>query len=468
MTPIGTHIHLQVAMSAFEQLGRFVAGYNARSASPALQQALRLHVADTVGAWIAAAGTGEGQALIGFHAATRPSAGSEGVGAPADDVALSCALARLSEIDDIHLAAMTTAGGIVIPAALTIAASQQQADGAEIAAAIVAGYEVMIRIGTAIDGPTVLYRGIWPTYFAAPCGVAAVAARLMKLDAQKTAHALALASSLAAPGVGHHNAPTTSRWFAVGNAAHAGVAAARAAQAGFTADVHLLDSGFLKNVYGISPDLAVLLDRLGESLALADVSFKPWCAARQTMAATQAFKDIIESGVAVDDIEAVEVSVLPPHLKMLDHGVIPGDRASYLTSVPYQLAAAALMPEALFQVGYADEHSSAALQGLMRRIKVGTDPDLLSGYPAAWPTLVIVSTHNGKHERRVTHVPGDPARPLGEGDLAEKFARFVAPIVGKDRTARLWAMALDGLDGHAAVNRLVREIARICAAAAAR
>ena len=39
----------------------------------------------------------------------------------------------------------------------------------------------MIRLGVAIDGPSVLYRGIWPTYFAAPFGVAAVAARLMRL-----------------------------------------------------------------------------------------------------------------------------------------------------------------------------------------------------------------------------------------------------------------------------------------------
>ena len=51
-------------------------------------------------------------------------------------------------------------------------------------AAIIAGYEVMTRLGRAIDGPTILYRGIWPTYFAAPFGVAAVVARLLQLDAR--------------------------------------------------------------------------------------------------------------------------------------------------------------------------------------------------------------------------------------------------------------------------------------------
>ena len=74
----------------------------------------------------------------------------------------------------------------------------------------------MVRLGAAIGGPSVLYRGIWPTYVAAPFGVAAVAARLNELDAAQAAHALALALTLAAPGVGHHNAATTSRWFAIG------------------------------------------------------------------------------------------------------------------------------------------------------------------------------------------------------------------------------------------------------------
>src|SRR5262249_56808264 len=131
-----------------------------------------------------------------------------------------------SEMDDTHLAARTTPGAIVVPAALTICASLPPLEADELAAAIVAGYEVMIRLGLAIDGPTALYRGIWPTYIGAPLGVAAVAARLFKLDETQTGHALASALTLAAPGVGHHNAPTTSRWVAIGNAARGGLTAA--------------------------------------------------------------------------------------------------------------------------------------------------------------------------------------------------------------------------------------------------
>ena len=83
----------------------------------------------------------------------------------ADDLATHCALVRLSELDDIHLASMTTPGSIVIPAAMTLAATLPDADVGDVAAAMLAGYEAMIRLGLAIKGPNILYRGIWPTYF---------------------------------------------------------------------------------------------------------------------------------------------------------------------------------------------------------------------------------------------------------------------------------------------------------------
>src|SRR5262249_60467446 len=127
-------------------------------------------------------------------------------------------------------------------------------DSDALTAAMIAGYEVMVRFGQAIDGPSVLYRGIWPTYFATPLAIAAVAARLLDLDASQCAHALALALVRSAPGVGRHNLTTTSRWLAVGQAAEAGLAAALAARAGFTSDLGLLGGGCLTGVLDLTPD----------------------------------------------------------------------------------------------------------------------------------------------------------------------------------------------------------------------
>jgi 2-methylcitrate dehydratase PrpD len=258
----------------------------------------------------------------------------------------------------------------------------------------------MIRLGLALDGPAILYRGIWPTYFAAPIGIAAVASRLFGLDAAQTGHALALALTYAAPGVGHHNAPTTARWISAGQAARNGLAAAQAAQAGFTADLTLLDGGFFPGIYSITPNVAAFTGGLGERDLLAELSFKPWCAARQTMAATQALKEIIAEVVAPDSITAIKASVVPSHRKMIDHGVTPGDRASSLTSAQYNMAVATVAPQLADVLSPSPEAVPDAVHALMRRITVEPDDALLADYPRIWPAHVSVTTASGVREKR--------------------------------------------------------------------
>jgi 2-methylcitrate dehydratase PrpD len=432
-------------MTALEQLGAFVATYQSDERARA---DVRLHTADLIGAWIAACGTAEGRALVAFR---------KDADALADRLAVNVALARLSEIDDIHLGAMITPGAIVVPAALTIAASLPDVAMDDLVAASVVGYETMIRLGTAIDGPSVLYRGIWPSYFAAPFGVAAVAARLLKLDSQQTANALSAALIMAAPGTGHHAAPTTMRWLAVGHAAGRGLQAALAAGAGFTSDVKIAEGDFLKNIFGITPNVALLGGGSG-GLALSQTSFKPWCAARQTIAATQALREIIAEGVAPESILRIGVAVLPPHLKMIDHGVTPGDRFSHLTSVQYQMAVAALAPDLAYGLSGPAEPIAPALSAFMSRIQVRAEEGLLAaGYPQAWPAHVTV-TASGRRERTVTHVPGDPARPFGEDDLEAKFIRVTAAVLDRDRAQAEFAAALTALEKPAAFIREMEQV----------
>jgi len=446
-------------MAALEELGRYVA----QSDPPAneLREMLELHLIDTVGALIAGTRTPEGLRLLRFRAGMREDAGD----ALALDLSTRCALARGSEIDDIHLPSMTTPGAIVIPGALTLAAAMPAVTLHDFLAAILAGYEAMTRLGRAIDGPAILYRGIWPTYFTAPFGIAAVAARLFKLEANRSANALALALTLAAPGVGHHNAESTSRWLAIGNAAREGLTAARAAKTGFTSDLTLIEGNFFPGVYGVTLAASALTHALGERSALSEVSFKPWCAARQTMAATQALKEIIQSGVRPRDMDRIEVFVLPRHLKMIDHGIKSGDRASHLTSVQYCMAAAALAESAAADVGQTPV--SRPVREFMDKIKVTPDESLLADYPRRWPARVIVTAGSARSERLVTDVPGDPVRAFDRARVQEKFIRFVAPALGRDKTEELLARCGDALAGGRFA-ALASEIEAACRDALAR
>ena len=443
-------------MTALEQLARAIASRAAPS--DAVRETVELHLIDTVGALVASTQTSEGSALLRLRAAMREAGPTDG--SLSLDLATRCALARLSEIDDIHLPSMTTPSAIVIPGALTVAAAMAAAADDAIAA-IVAGTEAMTRLGRAINGPAALYRGIWPTYFAAPFGVAAVAARLFKLDERQTANALALALTLAAPGVGHHNAATTARWFAVGHAARNGLMAALAAQQGFTSDLHLVEGQFLPGIYGVTPDVAPLADGIGERIALTEVSFKPWCAARQTMAATQALKEIIESGVALAAMGEIRVSVLPPHHKMIDHGVVAGDRASHLTSVQYCMAVAALAPDTAFDLQQAPSALPPAVRGFLDKIKVDLTTPCSPIIPRVWPARVRVAAGSAQHERTVTHVPGDPGRPFDRSQVQKKFLRVTEPRIGAQRAERLLARCSDAL-ASGELASLVSEIEHFC------
>ncbi len=407
-------------MASLETLGAYVARDIRNRVSDDVRALLGLHLTDTVTAWIATRATREAQVLRKFQSDAKQSDADVG-----HDILINCALTRLSEVDDIHLASMITPGAIVIPGALAIAA-QLPPDPTALSEAIVAGYEAMIRLGLAVDGPSILYRGIWPTYLAAPFGIAAAAARLFDLSAQETAHALALALTMAAPGVGHHNAPSGSRWFAAGSAARNGLAAARAARSGITSDLNLLEGSFFSSVLNILPKAEALTEALGESTKLAEVSFKPWCAARQTMAATQGLREIMDEGMAAADIVAIDVAVPPPFLKMIDHGIV-GGRTARLTSQPYQIALAAMAPDLAFDVGQGDELPVDVLR-FMNKITIRADESMLQGFPGQWRARIRVRAAVGESDRLVDAIPGDPRRSFDIGDVVAKSRRLIGVI----------------------------------------
>ena len=190
-------------MTALEQLGSLCRG-SGRAPSGAMRELVELHLIDTVAAWIASAPTAEGSSLLRFRTAMRETAGRRQGARSRDPLR-----AGADERDRRHPSALDDHAGRDRHSRRAHAGARRATKPDDVIAAILAGYEAMTRLGRAIDGPTMLYRGIWPTYFAAPFGIAAVAARLLELDAKQAANALALALTFAAPGVGHHNAATT-------------------------------------------------------------------------------------------------------------------------------------------------------------------------------------------------------------------------------------------------------------------
>src|SRR5260370_9617644 len=115
------------------------------------------------------------------------------------------------EMDDVENASPLHPGVVVMPAALALA-EQRGSSAAAFYAAVVAGYEVTLRVGAALDPAAAYERGFHPTAICGALGAAAASARLLQLSAQQTGMALGIAGSMASGSMAYlHDGPWTKR-----------------------------------------------------------------------------------------------------------------------------------------------------------------------------------------------------------------------------------------------------------------
>ena len=419
-------------MNVTEHLAAFAAGVDAADLPPERADALRLHVFDTIGARLAGDAveeTADVRAVIGS------AAGEETA------VLLGCIAARCSEIDDIHLQSCITPGAVIVPAALAAADARAQAgapiDDATFLAAVLSGYETMLRFGVAVDGPRILYRGVWPTYLCSGFGVVATLGRHAGLDAAELAEALAIVATRAT-GTSGRIPGRTSRWLTLGCAARDAVLAVRAAARGLRGDRALLD-GKWTEITGIALDRDAVIGGLGERFAFDEVSFKPVVAAKQSIAAIQGFRELLDGGLDPDAARDVTVAVPSAYREMIDRPSFPVARQDSLGNVRYSFALAVVAPERLRDVVRAELLDAPRIRALMAKVQVGVDPALDAVYPRDWPARVSVTAGDGRvHERTVMRPFGDPGTGFDWDAARDKFATIAprADAVAIERACR--------------------------------
>jgi 2-methylcitrate dehydratase PrpD len=436
-------------VSVIGELAAFVAGAKAPGLPAADRERLRLHFIDTVVAARVGALIPEGKALQGL--------GDDG--ALAIRIGRQAAAIRLTEIDDIHLPSCTTPSAGVVPVALMLAARQQKFDPGEVASAIWVGTEIMTRIGVAVRGPQILYRGIWPTYLAAPIAAAATSARLMGLPEERTGHALSLAVMLMAGGVGRIHGAPSGRWFLCANAVAAGVAAAEAARADYRGDLDILDNTWLTDSHGIALDRERLTEKLGVGTVYAALSLKPFCSAKQGIAAIEAFRAILDRGVRAETIRKVRVRVPPAYAGMIATRAEPGARQSTMVSVAHQIALAALAAERLYDVDRSVAKADIEVAQFAAKVEIAADVRLDAYYPQHWPAEVDVEAGSEVHQQRVVEAIGDPEHPLDQAGVFAKAHRVLDPLIDRDGIATWLEMAGAALDDGAACRKLAAAFA---------
>src|ERR1700744_4416463 len=235
------------------QLARYAAGVRFEDLPPAVVTHAKEIIADTVAACICGAEMPWSRIVIDYAERTGPGGMSKILGrgtsvqAPAAALA-NGALAHSFELDSLtRPGAGAHPGATVLPPALAVA-QQVGAGGKQLIAGVVAGNEVMIRIGRA-TGHTNEARGFHAPGTTGPFGAAVAAGHLLRLDTRAMTNALGIAGSLCGGLLEFSRGDGGMvKRLHLGRASEAGVLAASLAADGFAGPRTVLEGefGFLK------------------------------------------------------------------------------------------------------------------------------------------------------------------------------------------------------------------------------
>ncbi len=405
-----------------------IAGFASRIARPDhadpgenVVEAVRERVFDTLGATLVGLRTPEGRVLTRLHGHLT---GNDAPCPVIEGARLLVGATRSTEIDDIDVASCTTPGSVVIPTALCVAASLAGTDERQLAGAIAAGYDAMIRLGRAIDGANALHAGVWPTYAAAPFAAAAVTSSLHGMDEAQTIRALSLALARSSKLWSAPYGDSAFRFHALGSAAAEGIEAALAAQAGVEARPEVLDA--LAEATGARFDAAAFNEDFSGWKVL-DVDTKLFPTSRQALASVEAFQRQLPLPRPVDDIDEIVVHVPGAYRDMIDRPASPGGRIESMLSVQYQVALAAFDRELLYDVCRESLPRDARYEQLSRSIRVRAESALTARFPRTWGSRVDIRWRGGKRSScEVLDPAGSRLRRLDWHAFRAKLDRIVA------------------------------------------
>lgn len=406
-------------MSTLATVAEAIADLTYDDLSEELRDAARKRILDNTGATAVGLATPEGRSLQRLT----ESIGSGTKPGIADLIRLYVAATRCTEIDDINIASCATVGSVIVPL-VAAAADEYSYDDRSVITAVVAGYQAMVRLGTAIDGANILYKGIWPTYAAAPFAAAAVGAKLLDLNAEETANALALGLSRTVFMQGRNANGLSPRWYVLGCAAADGFAAAHAAAAGIGGDPNIL-AAFARGMGG-PVDEDVLLQDFGAFRGVLEIDTKTFPTSRQGMSSIQAFRKHLPLPHPVDEIEAVRVFVPGQYRNMVDRAGLPRDRMDSLVGVGYQMALSALHPERFSDALRNDLLHDAAVEAFVSRVSVTEDPELTAAFPKQWSGRVEIEWKTAAPTVvEVKEPEGAATNPMSWQALEDKLARIL-------------------------------------------
>jgi 2-methylcitrate dehydratase PrpD len=443
-----THVPGAMAAGATRQLSEFSSALRFDQLPAAVVDKAKTCVLDTLGCCIFGATLASMRKLAAMVSEENCASQSAVFGFPfrtsASHAALiNAASAHAFQLDEIHIEATLHPGSLAVPAALAVAEAGGGIAGRELIAAIVAGYEVGIRVGLAAKGG-MFARGFHNQGTTGVFVAAAAAARALRLDAAQTQHALGIAGSQAA-GLMAVQEGAMTKGFHSGRAAQSGVYAAKLARLGYTGIPDVLETsygGFLSSLVGDCP-LDALTAELGGRWEILKVGFKPAPASNGSITAMAALDDIMRRhALAADDIESVTAHVSTNTLHHCgweyDPAKIQGVLAAQM-NLRYGMAVMALERRATVAQFTEAKMRDPAILDFVRRVRVELEPafDAGGGKHRVACRAVVVCRNGARHEAQVLYRKGSHEDPMSAAEIGDKFMDLAGKTVKPESAQRI-------------------------------
>ena len=347
------------------------------------------------------------------------------------------------ELDDVVNEASLHPGVAIMPAAMA-AAQMAGSSGRDFITAVVAGYEVAVKLGIAL-GPAAHYaRGFHPTGTCGTLAAAVSAAKLLSLDQKSMTNALGIAGSQAAGLMEFLNDGAFTKRLHPGWAAHSGLMAALLAGEKFSGPATVIEGrfGFL-HAYSPQPVADKILKTWGQPYEVMRTSIKPHSCCRYKQGPIDGILKIMrQHQLKAGDIEKVTLGILKAGFALVAEPVEkkrnPASIVDAQFSMPFGAAVAMLYGKATLDEYTLENIKKPEIKALMDKTVCVINPELEKEYPKKWPALATITTQSGqKYSAEIEYPKGDPENPLTWEELIQKFKNLVSPVYSEDKQKKI-------------------------------
>jgi 2-methylcitrate dehydratase PrpD len=345
------------------------------------------------------------------------------------------------EMDDNHGRTGIKGGCVTVPTALAVG-EWQMSDGKDYLTAVVAAYEIMVRLGlSAYDG--LHDQGHHPTGHLGALGAAAITCRTLRFDEETTVHALGLALphmvGLAFSGGDKSDRGYMKRTYG-GVAAFGGVRAALLAGEGMTSTESLLEPGAgFNRAFFVEDDAAnALTDNLGSEWEILRAHYKVYAQDGHIQPMTEGLERIRAAHrFETSEIESI---VIGTNQVAYDHIVGAIKEPNDLTDAQYSATFSAALYLVRGGAGFREYTEDNVLRDptivdLSRRVTIEVDPEIDAEFRRSRPrgARVTVNLRNGDALRETV---GDLRTMTGE-DLDDKFRGLSTVVLDEERSEEI-------------------------------